>query len=92
MFQLFARSDSFASLLYGSVAGTLCIWLMTFIQRASPRGQLTTLFHPGGRACPPVMAPSESLEIFIFGIKHLTEAILILVLAWAVGDAFTKCE
>eukprot|EP00049_Salpingoeca_infusionum_P025725 m.21425 g.21425 ORF g.21425 m.21425 type:complete len:889 (-) comp8281_c0_seq2:448-3114(-) len=40
---------------------------------------------------PPVMSWTESLDTWILGIKNLTSAVLILLLAWSVGDAFTQC-
>lgn len=90
---IFANSDSFTSLLYGSIAGTLTIWLMCWVERITPEGTLTTIFHTSGRApgCRPLIPLEESLEVFIFGIKNLVNALLILILAWTVGDAFTQC-
>ncbi|CAM9405614.1 unnamed protein product, partial [Ectocarpus fasciculatus] len=69
---IFANSDSFVSLLYGSIGGTVTVWTMCWFQRVTLKGEL-------------------SLDVFIFGIKNLVNALLILILAWTVGDSFTKC-
>lgn len=86
-------SDSFTSLLYGSIGGTLTIWTMCWVERITATGELTTVFHKSGRLSTsrPLMSLDESLDIFIFGIKNLVNALLILILAWTVGEAFTEC-
>ena len=90
---IFSYSDSFVALLYGSVAGTCAIWSLCWFQRVTSDGSLTTVLSPEGRAASskPLMSLNESLDIFIIGIKNLVDAMLILILAWTVGDAFTKC-
>jgi Na+/H+ antiporter NhaC len=90
---VFANSNSFTSLLYGSIGGTLTVWGMCWIERVTKEGELVTWFHSAGRLASsrPVMSFDESLDIFIFGIKNLVNALLILILAWTVGDSFTKC-
>ena len=90
---VFANSDSFVSLLYGSIGGTITIWTLCWVQRVTIGGELVTIFHADGRLSTsrPVMSLDESLDIFIFGIKNLVNALLILILAWTVGDSFTKC-
>lgn len=90
---IFSYSDSFTALLYGSVAGTCTIWTMCWMQRVTKAGRLTTVFSAEGRlsTSKPLMSLTESLDIFIIGIKNLVDALLILILAWTVGDAFTKC-
>lgn len=86
-------SDSFTSLLYGSIGGTLCVWIMCWVERVTEKGELTTVFHAEGRleSSRPLISLNDSLEVFIFGIKNLVNALLILILAWTVGDSFTKC-
>jgi Na+/H+ antiporter NhaC len=90
---IFSYSDSFTALLYGSVFGTITIWSMCWFQRITSDGRLTTVLSAEGRqeSSKPLMSLNESLDIFILGIKNLVDAILILILAWTVGDAFTKC-
>jgi Na+/H+ antiporter NhaC len=90
---VFSYSDSFTALLYGSVAGTCTIWSMCWAQRVTVDGKLTTVLSAEGRlsSSKPLMSLNESLDIFILGIKNLVDALLILILAWTVGDAFTKC-
>jgi Na+/H+ antiporter NhaC len=90
---IFSYSDSFTALLYGSVAGTCAIWSMCWVQRVTSDGRLTTVFSAEGRqaSSKPLMSLNESLDVFILGIKNLVDALLILILAWTVGDAFTKC-
>ena len=86
-------SKSLESLLYGSIAGTLCIWAMTYVQRVTKEGGLTSVFHAEGRlkTSRPLMTMELSLEMFIHGIKSLVDAFLILLLAWTVGDSFMRC-
>lgn len=90
---IFSYSDSFTALLYGSVAGTVAIWFLCWVQRITADGSLTTVFSAEGRksTSKPLMSLNESLDIFILGVKNLVDAVLILILAWTVGDAFTKC-
>lgn len=90
---IFSYSDSFTALLYGSVAGTVTIWSMCWAQRVTKDGRLVTVFHADGRlpTSKPIMSLNESLDVFILGIKNLVDAMLILILAWTVGDSFTKC-
>ena len=80
--------------MYGSIAGTLCIWIMTYAERVTKDGELTTVFHAEGRlkTSRPLMSMELSLEMFIHGIKSLVDAFLILLLAWTVGDSFTRCR
>ena len=90
---IFSYSDSFTALLYGSVAGTCAIWFLCWVQRVTADGRLTTVLTSDGRlpSSKPIMTLGESLDIFILGIKNLVDALLILILAWTVGDSFTKC-
>lgn len=90
---IFANSDSFVSLLYGSIGGTVTVWTMCWFQRVTLKGELVTVLHSSGRLATSkcVMSLEESLDVFIFGIKNLVNALLILILAWTVGDSFTKC-
>jgi tetracycline resistance efflux pump len=69
------------------------VWTMCWVQRVTLTGELSTVFHSAGRlpSSKPIMSLDESLDIFIFGIKNLVNALLILILAWTVGEAFTEC-
>lgn len=66
---------------------------MCWAERITEDGQLTTVFHEDGRkkSSRPLISLNDNLEVFIFGIKNLVNALLILILAWTVGDSFTKC-
>ena len=66
---------------------------MCWVQRITIDGDLLTVFHAKGRlpSSRPLMSLNESLEVFVFGIKNLVHALLILILAWTVGEAFTEC-
>ena len=67
---------------------------MTYAERVTKDGELTTVFHAEGRlkTSRPLMSMELSLEMFIHGIKSLVDAFLILLLAWTVGDSFTRCR
>jgi Na+/H+ antiporter NhaC len=71
----------------------MCVWFMCWAERVTENGDLTTVFHEEGRreTSRPLISLNDSLEVFIFGIKNLVNALLILILAWTVGDSFTKC-
>lgn len=90
---LIYTSKSLESLLYGSIAGTICIWAMTYMERVTKDGNLTSVFYAEGRlkTSRPLMSIELSLEMFIHGIKSLVDAFLILLLAWTVGDSFMQC-
>ena len=67
---------------------------MCWAERVTENGELTTVFHEEGRreTSRPLISLNDNLEVFIFGIKNLVNALLILILAWTVGDSFTKCK
>lgn len=85
---IFGNSDSYVSLLYGSILGTFTIWFLCWAQRVDSFGNIKWF---GRRPFKPILSPHLSLEYWILGIKNLTIAVLILLLAWSVGLAFTTC-
>jgi Na+/H+ antiporter NhaC len=86
---IFSESDSYGALLYGSVLGSISIWLLCLAQRVTPTGELR--WFSRHRLDRPILSFSASLDYWIMGIRNLTGAILVLLLAWAVGSSFTIC-
>ncbi|EGD79341.1 Na+/H+ antiporter family protein [Salpingoeca rosetta] len=84
---IFGNSDSYHALLYGSVLGTLTVWLLTWAQRVDVAGNVVWF----ARKFPPIMCLQASLDTWVAGVRSLTFAVLVLLLAWAVGSAFTLC-
>eukprot|EP00055_Hartaetosiga_balthica_P008311 m.30522 g.30522 ORF g.30522 m.30522 type:complete len:756 (-) comp6235_c0_seq1:1932-4199(-) len=89
--EIFGHSDSYAALLYGSVMGSLSIWILAVLQRVEPTTGNVVWWSFTNRRYRPLMSMSASLNTWIAGIKSLTIAVLILLLAWSVGTAFTLC-
>ncbi|CAM9756797.1 unnamed protein product, partial [Phaeothamnion confervicola] len=85
---VFSYSDSFGALLWASFIGSFTIWFLSWVQQVTPDGRLTHCFNKMAR---PIMTWGESIEVWIIGIKNLMASIVILLLAWAIGAAFTAC-
>eukprot|EP00045_Choanoeca_perplexa_P007713 m.70905 g.70905 ORF g.70905 m.70905 type:complete len:720 (+) comp14183_c0_seq1:100-2259(+) len=83
---IFGNSDSYQALLYASLIGSFSIWFLSWAQRVDGDGHLVWF---GKRPHKPILTWNQSLNVWIFGIQNLTFAILILLLAWSVGKAFT---
>eukprot|EP01147_Barroeca_monosierra_P005250 gene5250-7036_t len=84
---IFGNSDSYAALLYGSLAGTVIIWVLSYVQRVSSTHSIVWF----KRSLPPILSLRQSLDTWIAGIKSLTLAVLVLLLAWSIGAAFSIC-
>eukprot|EP00056_Hartaetosiga_gracilis_P006366 m.96034 g.96034 ORF g.96034 m.96034 type:complete len:761 (+) comp12453_c0_seq1:50-2332(+) len=89
--EIFGHSDSYAALLYGSVLGSLSIWILAVLQRVESTTGNVVWWSRKNKRYKPLMTLSKSLDTWIAGIKSLTFAVLILLLAWSVGIAFTLC-
>lgn len=99
---IFGNSDSYKALLWGSFGGWICSMFMFMLQYKKP-GVVPpgTIYAPNFlRFIPqigaekgniPLLNFTESMFWSIEGIKAITVAILILVLAWALGDAMDAC-
>jgi Na+/H+ antiporter NhaC len=83
---IFGNSDSYQALLYGSLVGSFSIWFLAWAQRVDGDGHVVWF---GKRPHKPILTWTQSLNVWIYGIQNLTFAILILLLAWSVGKAFT---
>ena len=84
---IFGNSDSYHALLYGSVVGTLTVWLLACAQRVDVAGNVVWF----DRKFKPLLSLKQSLDTWVAGVRSLTFAVLILLLAWSVGAAFTMC-
>lgn len=85
---IFANADSYVALLCGSLMGTFTIWFLCWAQRLDTQsGQL--VWFGRKRHQKPIMTVTQSLDYWVMGIRNLIIAIIILMLAWAVGLAFT---
>ncbi|GMH36620.1 hypothetical protein BSKO_04493 [Bryopsis sp. KO-2023] len=94
---IFSNADSFGALLWAAFLGSFTVWLINSMQ--SVRGGVIVgiqppllantpcLTHNDGRR--PLMSWRESFDAWVEGIKNLTGAILILIMAWTIGSAFT---
>lgn len=86
---IFGNSDTFGALLWGSFLGSATAWLLSWVHRIAPDGSLTYVFKKGPSE--PILSFATSLEVWIQGIRGLTTALMILIMAWAIGAAFTAC-
>lgn len=86
---IFGNSDTFGSLLWGSFLGSATAWIVSWLHHVKPDGTLTHAFSKGPSK--PILSLKKSLEVWIEGMKGLTSALLILMMAWTIGAAFTAC-
>eukprot|EP00808_Paulinella_micropora_P019641 g73147.t1 len=84
---IFSYSNSFGALLWGSFLGSFTIWLLCWAVRTTADGAVTHCFRRGQS----LLGLHESLRVWVVGVSNLTEAIVVLILAWSVGTAFQAC-
>ena len=94
---LFGNGDSYSSLLYGSFIGSVFTWLFIRAQyyyKGEPYNAWKCWFackrvpiFEDGTGPKPILTLKESLEVWIEGIKGLTTPVLVLIMAWAIGQA-----
>mmetsp|Transcript_25446 Transcript_25446/g.71157 ORF Transcript_25446/g.71157 Transcript_25446/m.71157 type:complete len:511 (+) Transcript_25446:933-2465(+) len=94
---LFGYGDSYSSLLYGSFIGSIFCWLFIRVQyyyKGQPYNALKDWIackrvpvYEDGTGPRPILTLKESLEVWIEGIKGLTTPVLVLIMAWAIGQA-----
>jgi Na+/H+ antiporter NhaC len=96
---IFGNSDSFLSLLWGSFGGLVSCFFLFLLQHKR-LGRLVPpswLRFVGCGACGaragsrPLLTWHECMHWFVEGIKSLTTAVLVLVLAWSIGTALEAC-
>jgi len=89
---IFGQSDSTSSLLYASAIGVMAMFLIVVIQRVDSAGNVV-LF---GCRSKTKLAPLLSLRILrktlVDGMGNIMDAVLTLILAWAIGDTFQDCQ
>lgn len=86
---VFGNADSLGSLLWASFLGSMTAWVLSWFHHVTPNGGLTHVFSKVESR--PILTFAKSLEVWIQGIKGLTTAMVILIMAWSVGSAFTAC-
>lgn len=93
------ESDSYAALLWGTIGTTFLTMLFYFVQIVQ-NGRLVwptpavimNLFknHNGNEEMPRLlMSLDECVQVFLHGMARIFPALIILTLAWAVGDIMT---
>lgn len=86
---IFGNSDTFGALLWASFLGSETAWILSWVQHVRPDGTLTHMFSKGPSK--PILSLRKSLEVWTEGMKGLTSALMILMMAWTIGAAFTAC-
>lgn len=94
---IFGNSDSMRSLLYASAVGTIVTFIMVWLQRVNHAGDIeirrpcrwTTPKHGDTK---PLLSLAQLKEAWVQGMGNIMDAALTLILAWAIGDAFTECQ
>lgn len=94
---LFGNGDAYGALLYGAFIGSLFTWIMIRVQYYhdgkpyNPWQDWLKLRRvpkdADGLGPVPLLTFKQSLEVWIEGIKGLTTPVLVLVMAWAIGQA-----
>mmetsp|Transcript_2706 Transcript_2706/g.8213 ORF Transcript_2706/g.8213 Transcript_2706/m.8213 type:complete len:780 (-) Transcript_2706:130-2469(-) len=90
---IFGNGDPFSSLMYGGLTATFIAWIMYRLQYvAEDRIVFPFLYWLRCKKCPgrPLMNMEQNLNAFISGVKSVLTPIIVLILAWAIGDAITE--
>eukprot|EP00884_Botryococcus_braunii_P016126 jgi/Botrbrau1/3197/Bobra.37_2s0027.1 len=96
---IFGAADAYASLTWGAVCGAAAAFLLGWMQykknsRLEPLGLLRDARQQISCAKEKadygvsILTLRESLEAWLTGMKNLTPALMVLVLAWGVGSTF----
>lgn len=94
---LFGNGDAYAALLYGAFVGSILAWIMIRVQYHH-KGKMYNQWRDWSKFrsvpvdddgdCPrPILTFKESLAVWIEGIKGLTTPVLVLIMAWGIGQA-----
>ena len=93
---IFGNSDSMRSLLYASAVGTIVTFLMVWLQRVNHAGDIEVRrpcrSAPKSGDTKPLLSLAQLKEAWVQGMGNIMDAAITLILAWAIGDAFTECQ
>ncbi|KAA8495866.1 Uncharacterized protein FVE85_2021 [Porphyridium purpureum] len=99
---IFGEGDSYGSILWGSFFGSMVIWVMARLQYKKD-GQIFNQWkywirfqgvpknEDGTKSAVPLMDMYASLSVWIEGVKGMTVPVLVLILAWSIGQAIQDC-
>ncbi|KAA8500069.1 Uncharacterized protein FVE85_7654 [Porphyridium purpureum] len=99
---IFGEGDSYGSILWGAFFGSIVIWLMARFQYKKD-GEMFNQFkywirfkavprdENGNKIAVPIMDMYESLQVWIEGVKGMTVPVLVLIMAWSIGQAIQDC-
>eukprot|EP00884_Botryococcus_braunii_P009928 jgi/Botrbrau1/18937/Bobra.177_2s0083.3 len=96
---VFGSADAYAALTWGAACGSASAFLVNWVQykkdgKVVPLGlfkdaaQWITCAPKKTSYGVPILTLRQSLEAWLLGIKNLSAALLVLILAWAVGTTF----
>lgn len=94
---VFGNGDAYGALLWGAFAGSIFCWFLVRFQYHHEGKMYNQWQHwIKFQACPvdeqgkgprPILTFKQSLSVWVEGIKGLTTPVLVLVMAWAIGQA-----
>lgn len=89
---IFGESDSMRSLLYASAVGSIGTFLLISVQRVDSDHKLHLVGMSKKGTTTPLLSLKQMKEVWVEGMGNIMDATLTLILAWAIGDAFTECQ
>mmetsp|Transcript_18773 Transcript_18773/g.49117 ORF Transcript_18773/g.49117 Transcript_18773/m.49117 type:complete len:771 (-) Transcript_18773:83-2395(-) len=94
---VFGNGDAYGALLWGAFVGSIFCWFLVRFQyhhkgKLYNQWQHWIKFKPvpvdeDGKGPRPILTFKQSLAVWVEGIKGLTTPVLVLIMAWAIGQA-----
>eukprot|EP00040_Diaphanoeca_grandis_P035510 m.223538 g.223538 ORF g.223538 m.223538 type:complete len:724 (-) comp33404_c0_seq5:82-2253(-) len=89
---IFGQSDSTRSLLYASAIGVIAIFLLVVIQRVDSNGKIVLFGCGRKKTLAPLLSLVAMRKTLVEGMGNIMDAVLTLILAWAIGSTFQDCQ